>query len=163
MRPICDSPSLRDVGEFQRLRLAACRGWHSSSCWRLRSAAATRIARFSRSCSGERPNLDAHPGTRSAVARRLSLTSKLAPSRAPRVGPSGSARASNVLFSLQVCAAQMLNWCCLRARTDDAVFISPSKPCRIVPCAAALCRHQDGTQMSPFQYQPTHARRLHTR
>src|SRR6516164_838906 len=43
------------------------------------------------------------------------------------------------------------------------LFMSPSKPCRIAPCAATLSRHQDGTQMSLFQYQPTHARRPHTR
>ncbi len=41
--------------------------------------------------------------------------------------------------------------------------ISPSKPCRIAPCAATLSRHQDGTEMSLFQCQPTHDRRLHTR
>src|SRR6516165_9345255 len=57
MRPTRDCPSLRGLGEFQRLRLAACRAWHSSACCRLRSRAAACIAWFSRSCIGESPQL----------------------------------------------------------------------------------------------------------
>jgi len=55
MRPTRDCPSLRGLGEFQRLRLAACRAWHSSACCRLRSRAAACIAWFSRSCFGDSP------------------------------------------------------------------------------------------------------------
>jgi len=43
------------------------------------------------------------------------------------------------------------------------LFIPPSKPCRIAPCAAILSRRQDGIEMPLFQCQPTHDRRLHTR